>query len=76
MWDCGLPDAWVGAGAIRDLVRCDGDGFDPSLVREVDVVLLDLADLSRGNDDRATRRLVAAWPELPWETNNQALSRQ
>ncbi|MEH1057510.1 nucleotidyltransferase family protein [Micromonospora sp. CPCC 206171] len=61
--DCGLPDAWIGAGAIRDLVWGEryGDGFDPSSVRDVDVVFLDAADLSRDNDDRATRRLVSAW---------------
>ncbi|MEH1026726.1 nucleotidyltransferase family protein [Micromonospora profundi] len=72
--DSGLPDAWIGAGAIRDLVWGEryGDGFDPSSVRDVDVVFLDVADLSRDNDDRATRRLVTAWPEPPWEAKNQA----
>ncbi|MFF5181848.1 nucleotidyltransferase family protein [Micromonospora sp. NPDC000316] len=72
--DSGLPDAWIGGGAIRDLVWSEryGDGFDPSSVRDVDVVFLDVADLSRDNDDRATRRLVAAWPEPPGEAKNQA----
>ncbi|MER7417602.1 nucleotidyltransferase family protein [Micromonospora peucetia] len=71
--DSGLPDAWIGAGAIRDLVWGEryGDGFDPS-VRDVDVVFLDPVDLSRDNDDRATERLVAAWPEPLWEAKNQA----
>ncbi|MEU5943634.1 nucleotidyltransferase family protein [Micromonospora sp. NPDC047548] len=49
-----------------------GDGFDPSSVRDVDVVFLDPTDLSRDNDDRATEQLVAAWPEPPWEAKNQA----
>ncbi|MFD0782607.1 nucleotidyltransferase family protein [Micromonospora azadirachtae] len=72
--DSGLPDAWIGAGAIRDLVWGERyeDGFDPSLVRDVDVVFLDPADLSRDNDERATARLLAAWPEPPWEAKNQA----
>lgn len=72
--DCGLPDAWVGAGAVRDLVWGErfGDGFDPSSVRDVDVVFFDPTDLSRANDDRATARLVAAWPEPRWEAKNQA----
>ncbi|MEV0810725.1 nucleotidyltransferase family protein [Micromonospora sp. NPDC050200] len=72
--DSGLPDAWIGAGAIRDLVWGEryGDGFDPSSVRDVDVVFLDPTDLSRDNDDRATGRLVATWPEPPWEAKNQA----
>ncbi|MFC3504143.1 nucleotidyltransferase family protein [Micromonospora krabiensis] len=72
--DSGLPNAWIGAGAIRDLVWSEryGTGFDPSSVRDVDVVFLDAADLSRHNDDRATRRLISAWPEPPWEAKNQA----
>ncbi|MFC0030090.1 nucleotidyltransferase family protein [Micromonospora chaiyaphumensis] len=72
--DCGLQDAWIGAGAIRDLVWGEryGDGFDPSSVRDVDAIFLDAAGLSRDNDDRATERLVAAWPEPPWEAKNQA----
>jgi hypothetical protein len=70
----GLPDAWIGAGTLRDLVwgRRYGNGFDPSSVRDVDVVFFDPVDLSRENDDQATGRLVAAWPEPPWEAKNQA----
>ncbi|MEV0157858.1 nucleotidyltransferase family protein [Micromonospora sp. NPDC050686] len=71
---CGLPDAWVGAGVLRDLVWSEryGNGFDPLAVRDVDVVFLDPTDLSRDNDDWATGRLVAAWPDPPWEAKNQA----
>ncbi|MEO3779370.1 nucleotidyltransferase family protein [Micromonospora sp. B11E3] len=70
----GLPDAWVGAGVLRDLVwgQRYGHGFDPRAVRDVDVVFFDPLDLSRDNDDRATARLRAAWPEPPWEAKNQA----
>jgi hypothetical protein len=72
--DSGLPDAWVGAGVVRDLVWGEryGDGFDPSSVRDVDVVFFDPSDLSRQHDERATRRLMTAWPGLPWEAKNQA----
>jgi len=70
----GLPDAWIGAGVLRDLVwgQRYGDGFDPQTVRDVDVVFFDPLDLSRDNDDRATARLREAWPEPPWEAKNQA----
>jgi uncharacterized protein len=70
----GLPDAWVGAGALRDLVwgTLYGRGFDPAAVRDIDVAYFDPADLSRDGDERATRALAAAWPELPWEARNQA----
>ena len=70
----GLPDAWVGAGALRDLVWGElyGPGFDPSVVRDVDVVYFDPAHLDRRDDDRATGRLAELWPEPPWEAKNQA----
>lgn len=72
--DSGLPDAWIGAGALRDLVWGEryGDGFDPTTVRDVDVVFFDAARLTRDDDDRATARLAAAWPEPPWQARNQA----
>ncbi|MCM0674358.1 nucleotidyltransferase family protein [Micromonospora phytophila] len=72
--DSGLPDAWIGAGTLRDLVWGEryGTGFDPGSVRDVDVVFFDPDDLSRDNDHRATDRLAAAWAEPPWEARNQA----
>ncbi len=72
--DSGLPDAWIGAGALRDLVWGEryGDGFDPDTVRDVDVVFFDPTRLTREDDDRATARLTAAWPQPPWEARNQA----
>ncbi|WP_233600066.1 nucleotidyltransferase family protein [Micromonospora sp. M71_S20] len=56
MRDSGLPEAWICAGVIRDLVRSEryGDGGAPSRVRDVEVVFLDPTDLSRDNDDRVT----------------------
>jgi len=72
--DSGLPDAWVGAGTIRDLVwgHLFGSGFSPGDVRDVDVVFFDPADLSRGRDERATGLLRDTWPEVPWQARNQA----
>ncbi|TDC86193.1 hypothetical protein E1193_00600 [Micromonospora sp. KC606] len=72
--DSGLPDAWIGAGVLRDLVwGCRyGDGFDLRDVRDVDVAFFDPADLSQDNDQRATARLAALEPGLPWEAKNQA----
>ncbi|MBM0279280.1 nucleotidyltransferase family protein [Micromonospora sp. STR1s_6] len=72
--DSGLPDAWIGAGVLRDLVWGEryGDGFDPTTVHDVDVVFFDPARLTRDDDDRATARLAAAWAEPPWQARNQA----
>jgi hypothetical protein len=70
----GLPDAWVGAGVLRDLVwgQLYGSGFAPAEVHDIDVVFFDRRDLSRARDDRATEQLTRAWPGLPWQAKNQA----
>lgn len=66
-----LSDAWVGAGALRDVVWGSryGAGFDPTLVRDVDVAFYDLAGIS---DEAATARLALTAPDIPWEATNQA----
>jgi uncharacterized protein len=72
--DAGLPDAWVGAGVLRDLVWGElyGPGFAPGEVHDVDVVFFDPADLSRRRDQQATARLARAQPGIPWQARNQA----
>ena len=69
-----LPDAWVGAGLLRDLVWDTrfGIGFDPNRVRDVDVAFFDPSDLSRARDQDATARLGRRLPGVPWEATNQA----
>ncbi|MFI6266195.1 nucleotidyltransferase family protein [Micromonospora sp. NPDC051006] len=72
--ETGLPDAWIGAGTLRDLVwgQRYGTGFNPGALRDVDVVFFDPTDLSPEYDQRATARLASAWDEPPWEASNQA----
>ena len=68
----GLPDAWIGAGVLRDVVWGHRhDGFDPAAVRDIDVAFFDPNDLSRRRDDIAQQRLVSM-VDLPWEATNQA----
>jgi uncharacterized protein len=68
----GLPDAWIGAGAIRDVVWGQlHDGFDPALVRDVDVAFFDPGDLSPDRD-RGAQAALAAIAAFPWEASNQA----
>jgi len=67
-----LPDAWIGAGILRDLVWGHRhDGFDPAAVRDIDVAFFDPDDLSRRRDDTAQQRL-RSMADLPWEATNQA----
>src|SRR5258708_2815309 len=69
-----VPDAWTGAGALRDLVwgKLYGPGFSPADVRDVDVAFFDPNDLSRAYDDLVTGRLGARCPGVPWQARNQA----
>ena len=69
-----IPEAWVGAGALRDLVwgELHGYGFRPEAVRDVDVAFFDPDDLSQERDERVTSRLTARCPDVPWEARNQA----
>jgi uncharacterized protein len=68
----GLPDAWIGAGVLRDVVwgRRHG-GFNPAEVNDIDVAFFDPGCLSRERDQQAQEAL-AGLAELPWEATNQA----
>lgn len=63
--DSGLPDAWIGASAIRDLVWSERhvNGSAPTSMRNLDAVLLHVAELRRDYEHRATGGWLAAWPE-------------
>jgi hypothetical protein len=68
----GLPEAWIGAGVIRDVIwGRRRDGFDPADVRDIDVAFFDPEDLS-GERDQEAQRVLARLDELPWEATNQA----
>lgn len=68
----GLPDAWIGAGCIRDVVWSRGHGgFDPAAVRDVDVAYYDAGDLSR-EAEAAANAVLTRLADLPWEATNQA----
>jgi len=67
-----LPDAWVGAGVIRDVVWGQLHGrFEPGAVRDIDVPFFDASDLGRERDTRAQLTL-GTLAAMPWEATNQA----
>ncbi|MGH3095633.1 MAG: nucleotidyltransferase family protein [Streptosporangiales bacterium] len=71
--ECALPDWLIGAGVLRDLVWGEmHDGFDPALVKDVDVAFFDPTDLTPVRDAAATAQLVRALPGINWEATNQA----
>lgn len=68
----GLPDAWIGAGVIRDAVWGQLYGrFSPDEVRDVDVAYFDSADLGRERDV-AAQNILSQLASMPWEATNQA----
>lgn len=70
----GLPDAWVGAGAVRDVVWDVrfGAGFDPAGIRDVDVVYFDPDDLRPEREHEIEAELLANAPGIKWDAKNQA----
>ncbi len=71
---CPAADAWIAAGAIRDLVWDErfGHGFDPARVKDVDVVFFDPTDLRPEHDTGVESALRRIAPEFEWEAKNQA----
>jgi hypothetical protein len=69
-----LPDCWIGAGAVRDLVWDTrfGEGFDPARVEDVDVVFFDRDDLSAEREHAIERGLHEQEPSVEWDVKNQA----
>lgn len=69
----GLPDAVIGAGAVRNLVWDHLHGLEtPRRESDIDVAWFDAGDLSPQRDAEALRRLQALAPDTPWEVTNQA----
>jgi hypothetical protein len=64
-----LPDWFIGAGAIRDLVWDVrfGDGFVPSNIEDIDLVFFDPHDLSHERERVIEQRLGTHW-----DVKNQA----
>jgi hypothetical protein len=66
-----LPNAWIGAGVLRDVVWGNQNGgFHPASVRDIDVVYFDPHDLSPHRDHAAEQEL-AQLGDFPWEAKNQ-----
>lgn len=69
-----LPDAWIGAGAIRNPVWdvLHGRPIDLQRLDDVDVIFFDPGDTGRGREAEIERRLRARAPAVPWSAKNQA----
>lgn len=70
----GLPDAWIGAGFIRNRVGdvLHGHPIDVARLADVDVLFFDPDDTSKEREAEIERRLRALAPGIPWSVKNQA----
>lgn len=70
---CNLPDWYVGAGVIRNIVWDHLHHYTaPTPVRDVDVVFFDPDDRRPERDAEVQATLQAQVPSVPWEVTNQA----
>ncbi len=68
-----LPDAWVGAGLIRNAVWDAVSGADaPQPPSDIDVVYFDSCDVARERDHAVEAAPLAAHPGPRWSVKNQA----
>lgn len=70
----GLPDCWIGAGAIRNPVwdRLHGFPIESGQGTDVDVVFHDPSDITTGREAAFEVRLAALVPGVDWQVRNQA----
>lgn len=68
-----LPDCWVGAGFVRNVVwdALHGRPWSPSY-GDIDVVYFDTGDPNAERDIHAEATLRGSMPDAPWSVKNQA----
>lgn len=69
-----LPDAWIGAGFVRNAVWdvLHDRPADCARLNDVDVAFFDSRDASRTRDDVINGKLKLTCPGVPWSVKNQA----
>lgn len=68
-----LPDLWIAAGFVRNLVWDRLHGY-PAMtpLNDVDVIYYDTANTGKAAEKALEERLRAALPGIPWSVKNQA----
>ncbi len=69
-----LPDAWIGAGFVRNVVWDALHGRVPGVadLADMDVVFFEPADLGTEREAAVEEALAALRPGVPWSAHNQA----
>ncbi|WP_081929049.1 nucleotidyltransferase family protein [Microvirga sp. BSC39] len=70
----GLPDAWIGAGFIRNSVwdMLHGREIDVARLSDVDVLFFDPVERSKEREAEIECQLRILAPGIPWSVKNQA----
>jgi uncharacterized protein len=69
----GLPDAWIAAGAVRNVAWDRLHGYVPSTpLTDVDVIWFDPTRIDRGVDTELEYRLAQRVAGVNWSVKNQA----
>lgn len=68
----GLPEAWIGAGAVRNPVFDQRHGLAPQPPADIDVAWFDPTDATAERDAAIEAALRRRAPGLPWSVRNQA----
>ena len=68
----GLPDAWIGAGFVRNPVWDALHGRTPDIAGLADVVFFDPAETGTEREQGVEAALAAFRPGVPWSARSQA----
>lgn len=72
-----LPDCWIGAGFVRNLVWDKLHEFSEATpLDDIDVLYFDASDRRRRTERELEARLARAAPGYPWSVRNQARMHQ
>jgi len=67
-----LPDWYVAAGFVRNMVWDHLHGYPPSALNDVDVVYFDKAGTHAKSPEQIRTALATVLPDVNWEVKNQA----
>jgi hypothetical protein len=68
-----LPDCWIGAGFVRNLVWDHLHGFsDATPLNDIDVIFFDAMNVSENLELKIAACLEQSQPQFKWDVKNQA----
>jgi hypothetical protein len=67
-----LPNWWIGAGFLRNIIWDTIEGIESSLTRDVDLVYFDKKKIDPETDWAYDKELQSIYPNAEWEVRNQA----